>query len=131
MWTQVDGGKDGLSVWTAVSSGAGARKRDDASSGTNQGGVAMGFYNMAAGDAPYLRALAERYALADNYHQPIMGGTGANYFALATADVAAYLHDGRPVAPPPNQIENPEPRPRTGNAYMQSAYRGGAAVTSP
>src|SRR5216684_1961792 len=86
MWQQVDGGKNDLFVWTAVSSGEGARKRDDASSGTNQGGVAMGFYNMAAGDAPYLRALAERYALADNYHQPIMGGTGANYFALATGE---------------------------------------------
>jgi len=128
MWQQVDGGKNDLFVWTAVSSGEGARKRDDASSGTNQGGVAMGFYNMAAGDAPYLRALAERYALADNYHQPIMGGTGANYFALATGDVAAYLRDGRPVAPPPNQIENPEPRPGTSNWYTQSGYRGGSYV---
>ena len=128
MWQQVHGGKNDLFVWTALTSGESAKRRNDPSSGTNQGGVAMGFYNMAAGDAPYLHALAERYALADNYHQPIMGGTGANYFALATGDVAAYLRDGRPAAPPPNQIENPEPRPGTVNWYMQSAYDGGSYV---
>jgi phospholipase C len=83
---------------------------------------------MAAGDAPYLRQLAERYALADNYHQPIMGGTGANYFALATGDVATYLRDGKPAAPPANQIENPEPRPGTVNWYTQSGYDGGSYV---
>jgi phospholipase C len=128
MWQQVDGGRNDLFVWTAATSGETARKRDEPSAGTNQGGVAMGFYNMAAGDAPYLRALAERYALADNYHQPIMGGTGGNYFALATGDVAAYLRDGKPVAPPPNQIENPEPRPGTSNWYTQSGYDGGSYV---
>ena len=61
----------------AETSGEGSQRRQDPASGTNQGGVAMGFYNMAAGDAAYLRDLAQRYALADNYHQPIMGGTGA------------------------------------------------------
>jgi phospholipase C len=128
MWQQVDGDKHDLFVWVDVTSGEGAKKHDDPSLGTNQGGVAMGFYNMGAGDAPYLDALARRYALADNYHQPIMGGTGANYFALATGYVAAYLADGKPVPPPANQIENPEPRPETANWYRQSGYRGGSYV---
>ena len=128
MWQQVDGGKNDLFVWTAATSGEFARNRADPSAGTHQGGVAMGFYNMAAGDAPYLRSLAERYALADNYHQPIMGGTGANYFALATGDVAVYRRDGRPSVPPPNQIENPEPRPGTINWYTQSGYDSGSYV---
>src|SRR5262249_53520626 len=58
MWQQVDGGRNDLVVWTAMTSGE-SGKRGDPSLGTNQGGVAMGFYNMAAGDAPYLRELAE------------------------------------------------------------------------
>jgi phospholipase C len=129
MWQQVDGGRHDLFVWVGLTSGEGsARRHEDPSLSTNQGGVAMGFYNMAAGDAPYLRELAERYALADNYHQPIMGGTGANYFALATGYVASYLSDGRPETPPANQIENPEPRPGTANWYTQSGYEGGSYV---
>ncbi len=128
MWQQTDGGRRDLFVWVAVTSGEGARNHDDPKLPTNQGGVAMGFYNMAAGDAPYLHELALHYALADNYHQPIMGGTGANYFALATGYVAAYLADGKPAVPPANQIENPEPRPGTVNWYTQSSYRGGSYV---
>ncbi|HUH85482.1 MAG TPA: alkaline phosphatase family protein, partial [Stellaceae bacterium] len=126
MWQQVDGGKHDLFVWVAVTSGEGSRNHDDPSLSTNQGGVAMGFYNMAAGDAPYLAELARRYALADNYHQPIMGGTGANYFALATGYVASYLVDGKPAVPPANQIENPEPRPHTVNWYRHSGYFSGS-----
>lgn len=128
MWQQTDGGRRDLFVWVAVTSGEGARNHDDPALPTNQGGVAMGFYNMAAGDAPYLHELALRYALADNYHQPIMGGTGANYFALATGYVASYLANGKPAVPPANQIENPEPRPGTVNWYTQSSYRGGSYV---
>ena len=29
----------------------------------------MGFYNMQQGDAPYLKSLADNYAMSDNYHQ--------------------------------------------------------------
>src|SRR5215469_7033220 len=100
MWQQLDGGRNDLFVWVGLTSGEGAKNRDDPGADTRQGGLAMGFYNMAMGDAAYLRQLAERYALADNYHQPIMGGTGVNYFALATADVGVYLHDGKPAVPP-------------------------------
>jgi acid phosphatase len=128
MWQQIDGGKNDLFVWVAGTSGEGAEDRADPAADTHQGGVAMGFYNMAAGDAPYLRELAETYALADNYHQPIMGGTGANYFALATGDVASYLVEGTAAAPPANQIENPDPRQGLNNRYTQSSYRGGSYV---
>jgi phospholipase C len=44
--------------------------------GTFQGGIAMGFYNMATGDWPYFKSLAQQFAISDNYHQPIMGGQG-------------------------------------------------------
>ena len=69
MWQQVDGGKKDLFTWVALTSGEGSRKRDDPASGTNQGGVAMGFYSMSHGDAPYFRELAQNFAIADNYHQ--------------------------------------------------------------
>ena len=126
MWQQVDGGKNDLFVWVALTSGEGSTKRDDPASGTNQGGIAMGFYSMASGDAPYFRELARQYALADNYHQPVMGGTGANFIALSTGHAAVYLEDGKPAKPPPNQIEDPDPRPGTNNWYKHSGYRAGS-----
>src|SRR5579863_1361488 len=128
MWQQYDGGKQDLFVWVDTTSGEGSQKREDPDSGTNQGAVAMGFYNMAGGDAAYFRDLATHYALADNYHQPIMGGTGANYFALATGYVATYQKDGEFARPPVNQIENPDPRYRTNNWYVRSGYRSGSYV---
>jgi phospholipase C len=126
MWQQVDGGKRDLFVWVAETSGEGSQSRSDPESGTNQGAVAMGFYNMTAGDAPYFRQLADNYALSDNHHQPVMGGTGANFQALATGHAIAYWKDGALEQPPQNQIENPDPRPGTNNWYTQSGYAGGS-----
>ena len=100
MWQQIDGGKMDLFTWVAVSSGEGSRTRDDPSSDTNQGGEAMGFYSMSSGDAPYFRELARAYALADNYHQPIMGGTGPNFLALSTGYAGMYLDAGKPALRP-------------------------------
>jgi acid phosphatase len=125
MWQQIDGGKMDLFTWVAVSSGEGSRTRDDPSSDTNQGGEAMGFYSMSSGDAAYFRALARTYALADNYHQPVLGGTGANFLMLSTGYVGSYLDAGKPVSPPANQIENPDPRPGTNNWYRHSGYGSG------
>ena len=126
MWQQIDGGRRDLFVWVAETSGEGSQNRADPASGTNQGTLAMGFYNMAAGDAPYFRDLAESYALSDNHHQPVMGGTGANFQALATGYAIAYWEEGALAAPPPNQIENPNPRPATNNWYTQSGYSSGS-----
>jgi acid phosphatase len=126
MWQQVDGGARDLFVWVAETSGEGSQNRSDPASGTNQGAVAMGFYNMAAGDAAYFRQLADNYALSDNHHQPVMGGTGANFQALATGHAIAYWKDGALGPPPQNQIENPNPRPGTNNWYAQSGYAGGS-----
>ena len=126
MWQQVDGGRRDLFVWVAETSGEGSQNRTDPASGTNQGAVAMGFYNMAAGDAPYFRELADNYALSDNHHQPVMGGTGANFQALATGHAIAYWEEGALAKPPQNQIENPNPRPGTNNWYTQSGYSSGS-----
>jgi len=110
MWQEFDGGQRDLFVWVAETSGEGSQNRTDPASGTNQGAVAMGFYNMAAGDAPYFRELADTYALSDNHHQPVMGGTGANFQACH-----CLLAGGCAGEAAVNQIENPNPRPGTNN----------------
>jgi len=126
MWQQINDGRRDLFVWVAETSGEGSQNRLDPSSSTNQGAVAMGFYNMASGDAAYFRELADTYALNDNYHQPVMGGTGANFQALATGHAIAYWEEGALAKPPANQIEDPNPRPGTNNWYTQSGYSSGS-----
>lgn len=130
MWQQLDGGKNDLFVWTAQTVGMGPSndKPTLTSNNTFQGAVAMGFYNMATGDAPYLRQIADQYAIADNYHQSVMGGTTANYLALTTADVAFFTRDGKPSRPPDKLIENPNPQPGTNNWYTEDGYKGGSYV---
>jgi phospholipase C len=89
----------------------------------HQGAVGMGYYNMAQGDAPILRDLAQHYALSDNYHQAVQGGTGANHIALGTGYAASYQNaSGQPAPPPPGEVENPNPKPHTNNNYTQDGY---------
>jgi phospholipase C len=103
-----------LYTWVATSVGwqitqSGSPPTDDQQ--TFQGGVAMGFYNMADGDYPYFQSLAHQYAISDNYHQPVMGGTGANSQLLLTGDVFYYTDSqGNAATPPANLIENPDPQ---------------------
>jgi phospholipase C len=85
-----------------------------------EGDIAMGFYNVAKGDAPYLTQLAREYTLADNYHQGVMGGTWANFMMLGYADALYYAgSDGRPATPPSFVIENPDPS-GANNWYTQA-----------
>lgn len=126
MWQQFDGGRMDLLTWVAETSGVTALDPADPASPTHQGALALGFYNMAAGDAPYFRELADGFALADNYHQAVMGGTGPNFFTLATGQNAFY--GGTSAVPPANQIENPDPLPGSDNRYRNSSYKGGSYV---
>lgn len=130
MWQQTSGTNQRLDLfaWVAETAGQGGDTPGVTPANPGQGGELMGFYNMATGDAPFFKSLAEQYALSDNYHQAIMGGTGANFFAIATADAAVYNVDGKPAVPPANQIENPDPLPRTPNFYTQDGYAGGSYV---
>jgi acid phosphatase len=125
MWQQTAVPGNGLNTWVANTAG------DD--NGANppapifQGGVGMGFYNMGQGDAPILRDLAQHYAISDNYHQAVQGGTGANHIALGTGFAASYQDSsGNAAVPPTNQIQNPNPRPCTNNSYSQDGYAGGS-----
>jgi phospholipase C len=120
-----------LFPWVAVTSGAGNNGHPQPSGfndeTTGQGAASMGFYNVLNGDMPYFTKLAQKYAISDNYHQPVMGGTGANHVMLGAAD-AFYFTDGQghALTPPANQIENPDPLEKTNNWYTQDGYRGGS-----
>ena len=110
-----------LYTWVATSDGWGITKSGNAPTNdqqTFQGGVAMGFYSMAAGEYPYFQLLAQKYAMSDNYHQPVMGGTGANSQFMFTGDVYYYTDSkGDAAVPPLLLIENPDPKNGTNNWY--------------
>jgi phospholipase C len=96
---------------------------------TGEGSAAMGFYNMAQGDAPYFKQLADEYTISDNFHQSVMGGTGANHIMFGFADSIFYTDsNGKAAVPPVNQVENPNPQPSTNNWYDQDGYSGGSYV---
>lgn len=132
MWQQTGGNNRNHSLFTWVATTAGTGGDNGANGPTpdnaQQGGELMGFFNMSQGDAPIFKQLAQNFALSDNFHQSIMGGTGANFFAIATGDVAVYNNNGVLATPPANQIENPNPKAGTDNFYTQDGYAGGSYV---
>jgi len=84
----------------------------------NGGGNSMAFYNMQAGDVPVLKALADEYSMSDNYHQAVMGGTGANHVMLGTGDSIFWSDgNGNPTVPP-SHIANPNPLPGSNDVYI-------------
>jgi len=131
MWQQTGGDNSRLDLfaWVGETIGTGSATDGVTLGHTGQGGELMGFFNMQQGDAPLFHALAQNFAISDNYHQAVMGGTGANFFALATAgEAAVYNQNGVLQAPPANQIENPNPQPGTNNYYINDGYSGGSYV---
>ena len=78
----------------------------------------MAFFNMQKDDVPYLKFLADNYTMSDNYHQPVMGGTGPDSVPLGFAD-QVFFGDGHghAVTPPATSIYNPDPLPNTLNQY--------------
>jgi phospholipase C len=107
---------------------------------TGEGATALGFYNVSQGDVPYFKSLADNYAMSDNFHQSVNGGTGVNHIMLGHGDVIWFSDgNGNPQTPPHNvavttnppgwggpgtidQIENPNPQPGTNNFYTQDGY---------
>ena len=157
MWQQLDcsaanalpgnpsGCKADLFPWVEVTIGAGSNGKPQPSPFTNEstheGSTSMEFYNVLNGDVSYFKYLADHYAMSDNYHQGVSGGTGANHIMLGTGD-ALWFSDGEGHAamPPHNitppyinaanagvvdEIENPNPLAGTNNWYMEDGYGGG------
>lgn len=111
-----------LYTWVAVTEGWGLEPPPTTDEDTYQGGIAMGYYNMAQGDYPFFLWLAENYSIGDNYHQPLMGGTGPNSQFIFTGDVYYYTDSsGNPAVPPTDQIEDPDPRSGFNNLYSNDS----------
>jgi phospholipase C len=145
MWQQLDcdmtaatkqnpvGCQDDLFAWVEASVSRGSNGKpmpaDFGQAGKHEGPVALGVYAMDKGDAPYFDSLAREYSLDDNFHQAAMGGTGANHIELGYGTGLYYADaDGKPVTPPTNQIEDPDPQTGTDNFYKQDGYGGGSFV---
>ena len=163
MWEQMDcnlyhatknvpsGCDTSLFAWVEVTEGAGANgvlppanfstEYSPTAVTTGEGSTALGFYNVQQGDAPYFKYLADHYAMSDNFHQSVAGGTGANHIMLGHGD-AIWFSDGKGNAlqPPHNvvvdpgtanagtvdEIENPNPAKGTNNWYTEDGYGGGS-----
>jgi phospholipase C len=85
-------------------------------------GQTMSFFNMQQGDVPVFKFLADEFTISDNYHQPVMGGTGPDSVPLGFAD-QVFFGDGKgnPATPPAASIYNPDPQPNTLNLYTRRA----------
>jgi phospholipase C len=113
---------------------------------TGEGSSALGFYNVQKGDVPYFKSLADNFAMSDNFHQSVDGGTGANHIMFGHGDAIWFTNsDGTPGVPPNNQvvytepynssanpdegtvqeIENPNPASGTNNWYTEDGYGAG------
>ncbi len=140
MWQQTDcslahattanpsGCLNDLFPWVESTIGAGNNGSAQPANFTNQttgeGSTAMGFLNVAHGDAPYFLSLANTYTMSDNFHQSIDGGTGANHIGLGSGLAFYYEANGQPATPPSSQIENPNSQPGTNNYWVQDGYSG-------
>jgi len=150
-WLKPSGCDAGLFPWVEVTVGAGTNGLPQASNfsieyspsatTTGEGSTSMGFYNVQNGDAPYFKMLADTYAMSDNFHQSVDGGTGANHIMFGHGD-AIWFSDGHgnPAQPPHNQevqpgspnagvvdeVENPNPAAGTNNWYSEDGYGGGS-----
>jgi phospholipase C len=140
-----------LFSWVEVTVGAGANGQAQPATfsteysptavTTGEGSTALGFYNVRNGDVPYFKSLADEYAMSDNFHQSVNGGTGANHIMLGHGD-AIYFSDGagHALVPPHDtevaagsanagvvdEVENPNPAPGTNNWYTEDGYGGGS-----
>jgi phospholipase C len=133
MRQQFDQGRNDLVLWVAITAGMGSEGKPPPApftdQSTHQGGLAMGFYNMSQGDAPVFKFIADHYALSDNFHQGIMGGTDASFIYLGTGDIAFYSDgNGNPVTPPATLIEDPNPWLGSNNWYQRDGYESGSYV---
>ncbi|WP_426434106.1 alkaline phosphatase family protein [Bradyrhizobium genosp. P] len=146
----------GLFAWVEVTVGAGANgaaqpanfstEYSATATTTGEGSTALGFYNVQKGDVPYFTKLVDKYAMSDNFHQSVNGGTGANHIMFGHADALWFSGpDGKPAVPPNGQVvfspgpdagvvhelENPNPAPGTNNWYTEDGYGNSGNAGSP
>jgi phospholipase C len=153
-WENPSGCNGQLFSWVEVTVGAGTdgskQPANFSTETTGEGSSALGFYNVQQGDAPYFTYLANNYAMSDNFHQSVNGGTGANHIMFGHGDAIWFsvpnpkdAKHNLPATPPNNvqyntnppdgtdgteyggvvsEIENPNPAPGTNNWYTEDGY---------
>jgi len=147
MWQQLNctaatGCQNTLFPWVEATVGTGSNGKPPPAGFTYQeGATSMGFYNVQQGDVPYFKTLADTYSMSDNYHQPVLGGTGAQHIMLGYGDLIWFSDGhGNPLTPPHkmlvaagsknagvvDEIENPNPLKNTNNWYTEDGYGGGS-----
>ncbi len=155
-WENPSGCNGNLFAWVEVTVGAGANgaaqpanfstEYSPAARTTGEGSTALGFYNVQKGDAAYFTSLADKYAMSDNFHQSVNGGTGANHIMFGHADAIWFSDGNGHAATPPNgtqvfsggpdagtvnEIENPNPAAGTNNWYTEDGYGAGGNAGFP
>ncbi|MGD0847706.1 MAG: alkaline phosphatase family protein [Bradyrhizobium sp.] len=136
-----------LFAWVEVTVGAGTNgatqpanfstEYSASATTTGEGSTSLGFYNVQKGDVPYFTSLVDKFAMSDNFHQSVNGGTGANHIMFGHADAIWFSNpNGQPAVPPNgvqvftgtpdagtvNEVENPNPAPGTNNWYTEDGY---------
>src|ERR1700685_536045 len=159
MWQQLDCSREHITEengsgcnaklfsWVEVTAGAGTNGEAQpanfdinylpGATTTGEGSTALGFYNVQQGDVPYFKSLADTYAMSDNFHQSVQGGTGANHIMFGHGDAIYFTDaDGSAAEPPEgttvyspgpdagvvNEVENPDPALGTNNWYTEDGY---------
>ena len=85
-------------------------------------GQTMAFFNVQQGDAPFFKQMADQFAMSDNYHQPVMGGTGPDSFLIGFGQYPFFSDaNGNAATPPASTIYDPNPKAGTLNLYTQRA----------
>jgi phospholipase C len=150
-WDNASGCDARLFSWVEVTVGAGTNglaqpsnfstEYSPSATTTGEGSTALGFYNVQNGDAPYLKSLADTYAMSDNFHQSVNGGTGANHIMFGHGDMIWFSDGNGNAAQPPHkatvlagtpnagvvdEVENPNPAKGTNNWYSEDGYGGGS-----
>src|ERR1700730_11253160 len=91
--------------------------RSSVSRAMTQVAIRWAFTACRNGDAPVFKKLADEYAMSDNFHQSVMGGTAANHMALGTGDAIFWSTFNGQNQPPASQIANPDPISSTSDTY--------------
>jgi phospholipase C len=147
MWQQTDCSKQNVTTshpspclndlfpWVEVTVGTGSyaepQPKGFNDTSTGEGSASMGFYNINEGDVPYFKYLADNYTINDNFHQSVMGGTGANHIMFGFGDAIYYENSSfKAAAPPKYEIEDLDPQPDTNNWPVNDGYGNGGYLGS-
>ncbi len=85
-------------------------------------GQTMAFFNVQQGDAPFFKQVADEFSMSDNYHQPVMGGTGPDSFLIGFGQYPFFTDaNGNAATPPASDIYNPDPQAGMLNLYTKRA----------